>query len=119
MFNDEVKILTPYDKYVILVSDLNDSYFFANRAYQHGQFQIEFKNTEFADKYLANINTYRDKLKRDFELVMQIRAKVNEQSIGESEKQLFLSDNDLFDKIQELLTKMENFLSQHNTKLSI
>ena len=116
---DEIEKLTPYDKYIILVQDLKDTYHFANGAYQHGQFEIEFKNTECVNYYLDNINTYRNKLKCDYELALQIKDKVNQQSLDESEKKLFDLDNKLFEKIQRLLTMMDSFLSQYNIESSV
>ena len=119
MFKEEIKNLTPYDKYIIIVEDLKDSYRFANAEYQHGQFEIQFNNTEYANDYLEKINTRRNKLQRDYDLAMKIKANVNIETLDTIEKQLFDAENSLFIAIQELLKKMENFLSQHNIELSI
>lgn len=119
MFEEEVKNLTPYDKYVILINDLNETYLFANGTYELGQFEVEFKNTKHADKYLTNITNYRNKLKRDYDLTMQVKTTVNEQDLDGIEKKLFFSDNELFNKIQALLAKMDDFLAQHNIELSL
>ena len=119
MFTDEIKKLTPYDKYIIIVEDLRNTYLFADSAYQHGRFEIEYKIDKNVHYYLDDINTYRNKLKCDYELALQIKDKVNQQSLDESEKKLFDLDNKLFEKIQRLLTMMDSFLSQYNIELSV
>lgn len=118
MIEDEIKKLTPHDKYILCIDDLNNNYVCARGAYHLGEFEIEFKNTKFVDYYLTDINKRRNKLKYDYEFTLRLRAKVDVQSLGEIEKIVFEKHKLLFIKIKELLTEMDKFLSQHNIELT-
>ncbi len=111
--------LTPYEKYIIFIHDLKDQFLFANGAYKRGYFEIEFNNTEHIQYYLDNIATYRRRLENTLDIVKMSKADVDLNSLGKSEKKLFNSDEDLFNKVLELLDRMNNFLSQHGVEMSI
>ncbi len=119
MFEEEVKNLSHYDVYLLSVIELQRHWQFANAEYQHGKFEIEFKNTPYVDYYLNRISSYKNSLKNDYDLVKTFRTDVDEETLTKFEKEKFESDIDLFNKIEQLLTQMDEFLSQQNKELSI
>ena len=119
MFEEEIKNLTPYDKYIIMIQDLGNTYYSDAKFFIKARFYVECTNNSYKKYYIDKIDESRNRLKRDYELAMQVRANINQQSLSESESQLFIADNDLLKKIEELLTKMGNFLSEHNVELSV
>lgn len=119
MFEDEVSNLTPYEVYMIAVSNLKDNYISAFGTYKRGVMEVKCKNTKNPNYYLEKVAIYSKYLKRDYEVAKIFKADVDENSLTESQQEVFHSDDDLYPKTEELLKDMESFLSEYNVDLTI
>ena len=119
MFEEEIKKLTPFERYVVFIPGFRNTYSFALYAYNEGSRKIEFEKTPHLEYYLKNIEDWANKLNRELEVGKIFKSEVNEKTLNEFRKQEFNSYDDLFVKSQKLLDKMNNFLSKHNIELSI
>ena len=119
MFEEEIKNLSTLDRYIINHSDLSDSYLFALRAYKIGYKKIVFENAKNTQYYLDDIATHRNSLNIRYEYMKMLKSEIDINSLDTFYKKQLESDIVFFDKIQILLTYMENFLINHNVDLSI
>ena len=119
MFEEEIKKLTPYERYVIFIPGFRNTYSFALYAYNEGSRKIEFEKTPHLECYLKNIEDWANKLNNEITVGKIFKSDIDEKTLDKFRKKEFNSYDDLFNKSQQLLDKMNNFLSKHNIELSI
>ena len=118
MFEDEIKNLKPFERYIICYGSLQDTYSFASNSYKESYLKIKFENTKYTQYYLDNITIYTSRLESRLYVVKICKEDIDENTLTASQKQQLKSCEDLLNKVETLLNDMNNFLYKYNIELS-
>ena len=111
MFEEEIKNLKPFERYIISYSSLQDTYSFASNSYKESYLKIKFENTKYTQYYLDNITIYTSRLESRLHVVKICKEDIDVSTLTEYQKQQLKSGEDLLNKVETLLNDMNKFLS--------